>query len=165
MSSLYGNPYLNHFLLATVEIPAYLVSWLLTQNFPRRLCFISFVLLGALALLCTQIVTDSHPAVIMFLVLLSKFGVLTGIGVLYVYSGELFPTVIRNTAMSSCAMFTRVGSSVSPYLMELVGIFEFLPSILMGALLLLSVLLCIFLPETFRQPLPDTIQQMPLMRW
>uniref|UniRef100_A0A8C6LXR7 Major facilitator superfamily (MFS) profile domain-containing protein n=1 Tax=Nothobranchius furzeri TaxID=105023 RepID=A0A8C6LXR7_NOTFU len=157
MSSLYGNPYLNHFLLATVEIPAYLVSWLLTQNFPRRLCFISFVLLGALALLCTQIVTDT---VIMFLVLLSKFGVLTGIGVLYVYSGELFPTVIRNTAMSSCAMFTRVGSSVSPYLMELVGIFEFLPSILMGALLLLSVLLCIFLPETFRQPLPDTIQQM-----
>lgn len=53
------------------------------------------------------------------LALLGKFGILAAIGVIYVYTGELFPTVIRNTAMSSCAMFARLGSSVSPYLMQL----------------------------------------------
>ena len=55
----------------------------------------------------------------MTLVLLGKFGVLAGTGVMFIYTGELSPTVIRSTAMSSCAMFSRVGSAVSPYLHEL----------------------------------------------
>ncbi|MED6233251.1 hypothetical protein ATANTOWER_009120 [Ataeniobius toweri] len=101
----------------------------------------------------------------MFLVLLGKFGVLAGNGLVYTYTGELFPTVIRNTAMSSCAMFSRVGSSVSPYLLEMAGFNEFLPWIIVGVLSLLSIFLCIFLPETFRQPLPDTIEQMPVTQW
>ena len=42
---------------------------------------------------------------------------------------------------------------------------EFLPWIIVGSLSLFSVLLCLFLPETLRQPLPDTIQQMGLVQW
>lgn len=51
--------------------------------------------------------------------MLGKFGVMAGTSVLYIFTGELSPTVIRNTALSSCAMFSRVGSSVSPYLLQL----------------------------------------------
>lgn len=39
---------------------------------------------------------------------------------------------------------------------------KFLPWMVVGALSVLSVLLCWFLPETFRQPLPDTIEQLAL---
>lgn len=60
-----------------------------------------------------------HQALTMSLVLLGKFGVLAATGMMYTYTGELSPTVIRNTAMSSCAMFSRVGSSLSPYLLEM----------------------------------------------
>nr|XP_019965897.1 PREDICTED: solute carrier family 22 member 5-like [Paralichthys olivaceus] len=162
LSSLYGNPYLNYFLLSTVEIPAYVAVWLSVRKLPRRLSFICFTLLGSVALLLIQVTQHSHPALTLFLVLLGKFGILAGNGVLYVYSGELLPTVIRNTAMSSCAMFSRVGSSVSPYLLQLAVFYQFLPWIVVGSLSVLSVLLCVFLPETFRQPLPDTIQQMAL---
>ncbi|XP_015259841.1 PREDICTED: solute carrier family 22 member 5-like [Cyprinodon variegatus] len=101
----------------------------------------------------------------MSLVLLGKFGVLAATGMMYTYTGELSPTVIRNTAMSSCAMFSRVGSSLSPYLLEIAKFNELLPWIIIGVLSLLSVLLCIFLPETFRKPLPDTIEQMPASQW
>uniref|UniRef100_A0A3Q2ZVA9 Solute carrier family 22 member 4-like n=1 Tax=Kryptolebias marmoratus TaxID=37003 RepID=A0A3Q2ZVA9_KRYMA len=159
MSTIYGNPFLNYILLTAVELPGYFASWLATRNFPRRLSFISFALLGSLALLFMQFTIDT---ITMALVLLGKFGVLAGVGVLYVYSGELSPTVIRNTAMSSCAMFSRMGSSVSPYLLEMAVFYPLLPWIIVGALSFLSVLLCIFLPETFRQPLPDTIQQVSL---
>ncbi|XP_047457091.1 solute carrier family 22 member 5-like [Mugil cephalus] len=164
MSSLYGNPFLNYFLLSAVELPAYAASWLAARNLRRSLSFICYTLLGALALLLIQITTNSHPALTLSLVLVGKFGVLAGTSVLYMYTGELFPTVIRNTAMSSCAMFSRVGSSVSPYLLHLAVFGQFLPWIVVGSLSLLSVLLCIFLPETFRQPLMDTLQQMPVTR-
>ncbi|KAI3356097.1 hypothetical protein L3Q82_017359, partial [Scortum barcoo] len=160
MLSLYGNPFLNYFLLSVIELPAYAASWLAARSLPRRLSYVSFTLLGALATLLIQITLNSYPAGTLSLVLLGKFGVLAGTGVLYMFTGELSPTVIRNTAMSSCAMFSRVGSSVSPYLLELAVFYSFLPWIVVGSLSLLSVLLAVFLPETFRQPLPDTIQQM-----
>ncbi|XP_044073842.1 solute carrier family 22 member 4-like isoform X2 [Siniperca chuatsi] len=168
MSGLYGNPFLNYFMVTAVELPAYAASWLAARSLPRRRSYISFTLLGALALLLIQITLHSHPTLTLSLVLLGKFGILAGTGVLYMFTGELSPTVIRNTAMSSCAMFSRVGSSVSPYLLQLAVFYQFLPWIVVGSLSLLSVLLCVFLPETFRQPLPDTIQQMALtqrFRW
>ncbi|CAJ1079814.1 solute carrier family 22 member 4-like [Xyrichtys novacula] len=160
LSSLYGSPFLNYFLLSIVELPAYLASCVAARCLPRRLSFAGFTLVGALALLLIQITLNSYPNVTLALVLLGKFGILAGIGILYIFTGELSPTVIRNTAMSSSAMFSRVGSSVSPYLLQLAVFYQFLPWILAGALSLLSVLLCFLLPETFRQPLPDTIQQM-----
>ncbi|XP_040004896.1 solute carrier family 22 member 4-like [Xiphias gladius] len=159
MSGLYGNPFINYILVSAVELPAYVTSWLAARSLPRRLSFISFTLLGALALLLIQITLYSHPGLTLSLVLLGKFGIMAGTGVLYMYTGELSPTVIRNTAMSSCAMFSRAGSSVSPYLLQLAVFYQFLPWIVVGSLSLLSVVLCVFLPETFRQPLPDTIQQ------
>ncbi|XP_075334759.1 solute carrier family 22 member 4-like [Odontesthes bonariensis] len=164
-SSLNGNPFLNYFLLTAVELPAYFASWLAARSCSRRLSFISFSLLGALALLLIQITLHSHPVVTMSLVLLGKFGILAGTGMLYIYTGELSPTIIRNTAMSSCAMFSRVGCAVSPYLLELAVFNRLLPWIVVGFLSLLSVLLCIFLPETFKQLLPDTIQQMPVTQF
>lgn len=165
MSGLNGNPYLNYFLVAVIELPAYTASWLASRSLPRRLSFITFTLLGAIALLFIQITLNSNPAITMSLVMLGKFGVLVGNGVLYTYTGELSPTVIRNTAMSSCATFSRVGSSISPYLL-LLGMFnQFLPWIIVSTLSLLCVLLCVFLPETFRKPLPDTIQQIAAIQW
>ncbi|XP_074551423.1 solute carrier family 22 member 4-like [Halichoeres trimaculatus] len=160
LSSLNGNPFLNYFLLTLVELPAYLASFMAARSLPRRFSFIGFNLIGALVVLLIQVTLHSYPGVTLGLVLLGKFGVLAGTGMLYIFTGELFPTAIRNTAMSSCAMFSRVGSAASPYLLGLAVFYQFLPWILVGSLSLLSVLLCFFLPETFRQPLPDTIQQM-----
>ncbi|XP_074514668.1 solute carrier family 22 member 4-like isoform X1 [Sebastes fasciatus] len=168
MSGLYGNPFINYFLVSVVELPAYAASWLTARSLPRRLSYISFTLLGALALLLIAVTLNSQPALTLILALLGKFGILAGAGVLYVYTGELSPTVIRSTAMNSCAMLGRVGSSVCPYLLQLAVLNQCLPWIVVGSLSLLSVLVSVFLPETFRQPLPDTIQQMALIqriRW
>ncbi|XP_068185755.1 organic cation/carnitine transporter 2-like isoform X2 [Antennarius striatus] len=160
MSSLNGNPFLNYCLLTIIELPAYFAGWLTARCLPRRLSLIVFNLLGALALLLIQITLHSKPMVALSLVLVGRFGVLATIGVLYTITSEMSPTVIRNTMLSSCATFSRVGFSVSPYLLQLAVLSEFLPWIIVGGLSLLSVVLCLFLPETFRQPMPDTIQQL-----
>lgn len=160
MADVYGNPYLNYFLLSAIEMPAYFAAWLTARSFPRCWSCVSFTLLGALPLFLIQVTLHNYEALTLALVLLGKFGLLASAGLMYVYTGELFPTVIRNTALSSCATFSRVGSSVSPYLLQLAVFNQYLPWIVTGCLSLLSVLLIVFLPETFRHPLPDTIQQM-----
>uniref|UniRef100_A0A3P8V546 Major facilitator superfamily (MFS) profile domain-containing protein n=1 Tax=Cynoglossus semilaevis TaxID=244447 RepID=A0A3P8V546_CYNSE len=160
LSSLDGSPFITYILSSAVDFPGYTVSWLTAGYFPRRLSYIGCTLVSALALFLLQITMHSSTTLTLVLALLGKFGILAAIGVIYVYTGELFPTVIRNTAMSSCAMFARLGSSVSPYLMQLGKTLSFLPWIVVASLSLVVSLLCAFLPETFRQPLPDTIQEL-----
>ncbi|KAF7643417.1 hypothetical protein LDENG_00240060 [Lucifuga dentata] len=165
-TGLHGNLYLNFMLLSAVEFPAYAFSWIGVRSFPRRLSFSAFALLGALSLLLIWSGLSSDPLVTLSLVLLGKFGLLGGSSVLYVFTGELYPTIIRNSALSSCTSFSRLGSSLSPYLLQLMALYDFLPWLVIVLLSLLCAFLCIFLPETLRQPLPDSIQQMaPAQRW
>lgn len=54
-SRLHGDPYINCFISAAIEVPAYLISWLSVHFLPRRhTCVTSMVLAGA-ALYSVQI--------------------------------------------------------------------------------------------------------------
>lgn len=48
-----------------------------------------------------------------------KFGVTSAFCVVYAVTSELFPTVIRNTAMGCCSMAARVGTIISPFVIYL----------------------------------------------
>ncbi|XP_031427333.1 solute carrier family 22 member 4-like [Clupea harengus] len=164
-SRLYGDPYVNCFISAAIEVPAYLISWLSVHFLPRRLsCVVSMTLAGA-ALYSVQIAPADLPAASRALEMLGKFGIATGTAQMFVFTGELYPTVIRNTAVGACAMVSRVGSIIAPYLIHLSVFNAALPHMLMGSLCILSGAAAILLPESFRKPLPQTIDQMHQMEW
>ena len=48
-----------------------------------------------------------------------KFGVTLAFGFTYAYTAELYPTVLRNTAMGACSMASRIGSILVPYIINL----------------------------------------------
>ncbi|XP_055014423.1 organic cation/carnitine transporter 2-like [Boleophthalmus pectinirostris] len=164
VTGLSGSPFVIYFCIAVIELPSHLFSWLALANFRRRMIFIIFGALGTIGLLPIFFTTDIYPIATLCFVLLCKFGALAVIHCMHIHTGELFPTIIRNTAMSSCAMFGRVGASLSPYLQLLAVVAPSLPWLLLALLTLLSVLLLSFLPETFQEPLPDAIEQMATPR-
>lgn len=58
-SNLSGNPFMNCFLSATTEVPAYIVSTVLLKKCPRRALLSSFLFIGGGVLLLIQFIPDS----------------------------------------------------------------------------------------------------------
>ncbi|XP_068014154.1 organic cation/carnitine transporter 2-like isoform X2 [Melanerpes formicivorus] len=162
--NLHGDVYLNCFLSAVIEVPAYIISWLLLQHLPRRYSMAAALFLGGCVLLFIQLVPSHVRAVSILLVMMGKFGITSAFSMVYVYTAELYPTVVRNMGVGASSMASRLGSILSPYFVYLGAYDRFLPYILMGSLTVLSGILTLFLPESYGMPLPDTIDQMLLVK-
>lgn len=158
--NLHGNIYVNCFLLAAVEVPAYVLAWLLLQYLPRRYSISAALFLGGSVLLFIQLVPSDLQYLSTALVMLGKFGITSAYSMVYVYTAELYPTVVRNMGVGVSSTASRLGSILSPYFVYLGAYDRFLPYILMGSLTILTAILTLFFPESFGVPLPDTIDQM-----
>ena len=55
------------------------------------------------------------------LAMLGKIGAAAAYAVIYVWSAELYPTVVRNVGMGASSSCARIGGMVSPYIAELVS--------------------------------------------
>ncbi|KAF5913460.1 hypothetical protein HPG69_017078 [Diceros bicornis minor] len=158
--NLHGDVYVNCFLSAVVEVPAYVLAWLLLRYLPRRYSMATALFLGGGVLLFVQLVPPDLYYLATILVMVGKFGVTAAFSMVYVYTAELYPTVVRNMGVGVSSTASRLGSILSPYFVYLGAYDRFLPYILMGSLTILTAILTLFLPESFGTPLPDTIDQM-----
>ncbi|KAJ2951208.1 hypothetical protein O0L34_g5601 [Tuta absoluta] len=77
---------------------------------------------------------------------------------LYLYSGELYPTLGRNKGVGGVTMFARIGSMMAPFIVMLESFKEDLPLIILAITSFAQILLLVPLPETKHQPLPNTIE-------
>ncbi|KAH0629763.1 hypothetical protein JD844_012109 [Phrynosoma platyrhinos] len=148
--NLHGDIYFNCFLSAVIEVPAYIISWLLLHYYPRRYSMAGVLFLGGCVLLFIQLVPTYLSVLSVVLVMIGKFGITASFSMVYVYTAELYPTVVRNMGVGASSMASRFGSAYD----------RFLPYILMGSLTVLTGILTLFLPESYGIPLPDTIDQM-----
>ncbi|XP_027705103.1 solute carrier family 22 member 4-like isoform X3 [Vombatus ursinus] len=119
--NLHGDVYLNCFLSAAIEVPAYVIAWLLLRNLPRRYIIAGTLFLGGGVLLFIQLVPTEYHFLSIALVMLGKFGITSAFSMLYVFTAELYPTLVRNMAVGATSMSSRVGSIIAPYFVYLVS--------------------------------------------
>ncbi|CAO2643091.1 Solute carrier family 22 member 21 [Lemmus lemmus] len=158
--NLNGNIYLNGFLLAAVEVPAYVLAWLLLQHVTRRYSMAGSLFLGGSVLLLLPLVPSDLIYLSTTLVMVGKFGITSAYSMVYVYTAELYPTVVRNMGVGVSSTASRLGSILSPYFVYLGAYNRSLPYILMGSLTILTAIITLFFPESSGVSLPDTIDQM-----
>uniref|UniRef100_A0A1B0DGX8 Major facilitator superfamily (MFS) profile domain-containing protein n=1 Tax=Phlebotomus papatasi TaxID=29031 RepID=A0A1B0DGX8_PHLPP len=91
--------------------------------------------------------------------LISKSAVTMSYITMYVYTTELFPTELRQTLLSACVIFGRIGSIVAPFTVLLGKYFESLEMILFAAVAIPGGTLILLAPETLKTTLPDTVQE------
>ncbi|KFZ65340.1 Solute carrier family 22 member 4, partial [Podiceps cristatus] len=156
----HGNAYINCFLSAVIEVPAYVIAWLLLRSLPRRYSLSGTFFLGGSVVLFIQLVPADFNVLSVGLVMLGKFGITAAFSMLYVYNVELYPTLVRNMAVGATSTASRLGSIIAPYFVYLGAYDRFLPYILMGSLTVLIGILTLFLPESYGNPLPESFEQM-----
>ncbi|XP_016525119.1 solute carrier family 22 member 16-like [Poecilia formosa] len=91
--------------------------------------------------------------------MIGKFAVAIAFGLIYLYTCELYPTVIRTLAVGSGSMMCRVGSIVAPFCVYLVDVWVYLPQLIVGILAFAIGVLTLLLPETLGEPLPTTLEE------
>ncbi|ELW65044.1 Solute carrier family 22 member 9 [Tupaia chinensis] len=153
-----SNIFLLHCLFGAVNLPASYVANLTLNHMGRRSTqTLSMFLQG----LCLLVIIFIPQEMQILRVVISTLGVgFSFVAVIgsFVHGNELFPTVIRATALGTAGIFSSLGAAVSPLLMILKIYSPLLPWIIYGILSILAGLVILLLPETRNQPLPDTIQ-------
>ncbi|XP_058411130.1 solute carrier family 22 member 13 isoform X1 [Diceros bicornis minor] len=152
--------YLTQLIFGAVEIPARCSSIFMMQWFGRKWSQMGTLILGGLMCIAIIFVPADLPVVVTVLAVVGKFATAAAFTVSYVYSAELFPTIIRQTGMGLVGIFSRIGGILTPLVILLGDYQEAVPMIIYGSLPIVVGLLCFLLPETHGQALKDTIEDL-----
>lgn len=117
-------------------------------------------LIGAICLLCILGIPKTNNNAIMTVAVIGRFCLAAVYGIIILYTSELFPTVVRNSAVGTTSVMAHVGTISAPYIADLLGASAWwAPSTICGSLALVAGLSSLALPETRGRPLADTVEE------
>ncbi|CAK9214013.1 unnamed protein product [Sphagnum troendelagicum] len=166
--------YLSVFTNGLVEIPAYAITALLLQRLGRRKLLVASMLLPGVCCIMGSLLSSSNTLFssssswtlnwVGFARLLCGvigiFGIAGAYNLVYIYTLELFPTVVRNAALGLATQAAGIGAVIAPTIVALDHYNSAIPFGLFAAAGLVGALLALWLPETLNQPLWETLQGM-----
>nr|XP_040572189.1 organic cation transporter protein-like [Lepeophtheirus salmonis] len=159
-ANLNVSSHLGFFISSVVEIPSYLIGWYVMDKWGRRWILFATMMTGGISCICCIFVPiNSNPWITVSLAMIGKFQIAASFAVIYVYAGELMPTVVRSEAMGISSFVAGIGLLIFPYINSLGDISQFLPLVIMGTLSVMGGITALFLPETLGKHLPNTLEE------
>ncbi|CAH1251990.1 SLC22A5 [Branchiostoma lanceolatum] len=158
-AALSGNFYLNFAISGFIEIPAYLMSIVILNKFGRRWPLCMLLLIGGVACIVAFFIPKHLSWMTTTLAMIGKFCITASFAVIYIFSAEIFPTVVRQIGMGMSSMSARVGGMVAPFVNLLGSYWAPMPYVIFGGVSIAAGLLALLLPETVGKELPATIEE------
>uniref|UniRef100_A0A8C2WYY3 Solute carrier family 22 member 6 n=1 Tax=Cyclopterus lumpus TaxID=8103 RepID=A0A8C2WYY3_CYCLU len=161
-----GDIYQIQIIFGAVDFPAKLMALGMLTYLGRRVSQATCLFLSALIIFANIFVPTEMQTMRTALACLGKGFTSASFTTVYLYTGELYPTVIRQTGMGFVSTMARVGSMAAPaVLMDYISqVFPSLPNVVYGGAAVLAGCFACFLPETLNMPLPYTIEDVE-ERW
>ncbi|XP_031565337.1 organic cation transporter-like protein isoform X1 [Actinia tenebrosa] len=161
-----GNMYLNFFLSTVCEAIAMAIAVPILNRFGRKKTIIVCLWLSGVVMITAALLSYYDDGSQGFLagkivsaMVLGKFFITISYDGVYLYSSELFPTVVRNTATGTSNASSRVGSTLAPYIVYSQRLHPMTPFAIMSATAFVCGILFTSLPETNKKAMPDTVKQ------
>jgi len=148
-----GSIYLNFVLTSLVEIPGNILVIDNCNRFGRKKTTVAYMIAAGISVVAVSLIphgtnNTGFIAGRVTLGTLGKMFITTSFDSLYVFSAELFPTVVRNSGMGMVSVASRIGAASSPFVVQMTRINSVLPFAFMGGLSFIGAIICWVLPET-----------------
>ncbi|KAM6911955.1 solute carrier family 22 member 6-A isoform 2-T4 [Lycodopsis pacificus] len=156
--------YQMQLIFGAVDFPAKLMALGMLTYLGRRVSQATCLFVSAVIIFANIFVPTDMQTTRTVLACLGKGFTSASFTTVYLYTGELYPTVIRQTGMGFVSTMARIGSMAAPAVLILDEVFPALPSMVYGGSAVLAGCFACFLPETLNIPLPDTIEDVE-ERW
>uniref|UniRef100_A0A914C5I6 Major facilitator superfamily (MFS) profile domain-containing protein n=1 Tax=Acrobeloides nanus TaxID=290746 RepID=A0A914C5I6_9BILA len=154
-----GNFFLNNAIAGAIELPTLLGCVYLMRFGRKRSQMVTLICAAIFIFIAMAAINSKNQMLALFFMLCSKIFIQGAFNILYIFTSELYPTVIRNSAVGFNSMIARFGSGVSSYIAILSDVtLAIVPMIIFATFSLFAGALVLLLPETRDQPLPDTLQ-------
>ncbi|XP_009627799.1 organic cation/carnitine transporter 3-like [Nicotiana tomentosiformis] len=154
------NLYFSVTLNALSELPASMVTFFLIGKLTRKKSLLGFAILSGICSIGCAIVKDnSFKELQMGFELVSFFSACTSFNVLLIYTVELFPTCVRNSAVSMVRQALVLGGAFSPILVAFGRNNRWFSYGVFGMSIGICGLFVLCLPETKGRTLSDTMDE------
>ena len=159
ITKLCGNIYVNSIILSLADLPGLALIGVTLKYFPRRLnLFMCQFIVGMCCTILSFWSKENEVVVVslyMFVMVFSSGSMV----LLYLITGELYATNLRNQAVGTCATTASIFGMIAPFVSKLAAIWNPLPMLFLGVPSIAIALLVYFLPETKHAHLPQTMTE------
>ncbi|OIV99054.1 hypothetical protein TanjilG_32313 [Lupinus angustifolius] len=159
LGNLSFNLYLSVTLNALSELPSSLVTFILIDKINRRSTILIFTILSGVCSVMSIIEGKLWSKLQIVFELISFFSACTSFNIYLIYTTELFPTCVRNSALSMARQAVVFGGSFSPLLVSAGRVNKFLCYGVFGLVIGCSGVFGVLLPETKGRALCDTMDE------
>ncbi|KAM3862928.1 solute carrier family 22 member 7-like [Diretmus argenteus] len=152
------NIHLTHFIYAAIEFPAKLMVYFLLDTIGRRKCQAGSLLLTGTCIAINIIIPKGWWHVRAVVATLGKGLSEASFTTLFLYTTELYPTVVRQNGMGYTGFLARLGAAIAPLIVLLEDVWRLLPEVVICSVAIMSGLVSLLLPETLNVRLPEMIE-------
>ncbi|XP_030642846.1 solute carrier family 22 member 7-like [Chanos chanos] len=150
--------HLTHFIYAITELPAKLLIYISLNKIGRRYSQVGTLVLTGSCILINILMPLDFSVLRSVVAILGKGLSESSFTTVFLYTTELYPTVVRQNGIGYTSFMARLGASISPLIMLLDELWKPLPEVLFCTVAISSGLVALLLPETLNVRLPEIIE-------
>jgi len=165
MANLSDDIFTNFIVSSIIEIPAYILVLLVMDIIGRKPLFSGSLLFTGIACIICGLLEEGALRTV--LAMTGKLFASANFAIVYMYTAELYPTLIRSRAVGCCSVMARIGGAIpAPYIaLYLPNVtVAAMPFYVMGSMAVIGGLLTLLLPETLGSKLPETLEDVAKMK-
>eukprot|EP00111_Clytia_hemisphaerica_P023866 TCONS_00070314-protein len=160
-SNLGGNLYTNFILSSLADVPGYAITIFMSIYVGRKKVVVAGFSLSCLFLIAIGLTPETYTMARVGMAISGRMGATLAFNTLFLWTFEIYPTVVRSKGMNICQMFSRLGSAAAPFLTSVLqDIDPKLPYFIMAGFAVAGTILCLFLPEMLGKPTREEYKEL-----
>ncbi|NXI13077.1 S22A7 protein, partial [Irena cyanogastra] len=152
------NIYLSQFVFGVIEIPAKMIIYVLVNRVGRRPSQAWTLILAGVCIGANIVIPKPFTSLRSAVAIMGKGFSEAAFTTVFLYTSELYPTILRQNGMGYTSFIARLGAALAPLVFLLDEVWRSLPEVTYCAVAVCSGAVAFLLPETLNVRLPEGIE-------